>query len=374
MDLKKIVFISLSVFIGKQAIAQSDYSYYAIDKTIHPGDTNQLFLQIDNNNFFLNNEYGGDIVKGYTLLGFNFAPQLIYSPNPRLKLSGGANLLSYYGREEESDLSLLLSFQYNLHRNLDFILGSIYGTVNHEMIEPLFDFERFYLERVENGIQFLWNSERLKADLWLDWEYQIFHKDPFKERFNVGLSARYDLISNDNYAIQIPFQNLIRHEGGQINNNNEPVVTIYNNAIGLAFNKIIRTKIVNSISLSSYWLNYQDLSSTKEQMFIDGMGSYTTLEFKHSDYDLLLGYWYGHQHIAPIGNPVYETYSRTNIFVEEPIRQLISGKFNYHKTVSNGINLGARLGAYYDLLNSNMDYYWSVAVVINEKILIKNNN
>ena len=365
------IIIIFLLFISIQSYAQSNYDYYFNDKYINPNDTNKLFLQIDNNNFFINDEYGGDIVKGYTFLGFNLAPQLTYSPNSKLKFTGGANLLSYFGREEEIEVSLLLSFQYKLLPHLDFILGSIHGTTNHGMIEPLFDFERFYFDHTESGIQFLWNSKKIKADLWLDWEYQIFQGDPVKERFNVGLSSSYNLFSNENFSVNIPFQNLIRHEGGQINNNNEPVVTIYNNALGLSFNKFIKNKFINQISISSYWLNYQDLSSTKEQMFIDGMGSYTTLEFQHPDYDILLGYWYADQYIAPIGNPIYETYSRTNIFVEEPTRQIISGKFNYHKNVYNGINLGTRIGCYYDLLSSNLDYYWSLVVVINEKVLIK---
>lgn len=371
MPYKKNIIIIVLVFISISSFSQTHYSAYINDQSIYSSDTNKLYLQIDNNNFFINNEYGGDIVKGYTLLGFNFAPQLTYSPNSKIKLSGGANLLSYFGREEETNLSLLLSFQYKILPKLDFILGTIYGTINHEMIEPLFDFERFYLDNTENGIQFLWHGDRFNADLWLDWEYQIFQGDPVKERFNVGLSSFYNLFKNDNYALVIPFQNLIRHEGGQINNNNEPVVTIYNNALGLSASKFLKGKIIHEISLSSYWLNYQDLSSTKEQMFMDGMGSYTTLELKHTDYDILLGYWYADQYIAPIGNPVYETYSRTNIFVEEPTRHIISGKLNYHKNVYNGIILGTRMGCYYDLLSSNLDYYWSLVVVFNEKFFLK---
>lgn len=356
------------IFISSLLIAQSNFDYYNSHFKITTEDTNKLFFDIYNNNFFINNEYGGDIVKGYTIHGFNLTPKITYIPSSKLKLSGGFNILSYYGREEMTDFQFVMTFQYNLLPRLDFVLGSINGNLNHNLIEPLFDFERFYLRNVENGIQFLWDSKKLKADLWLDWEYQIFQGDPERERFNVGLVAKYELLNTNGFSIEIPFQNLVRHEGGQINDNDQPVVTIYDNALGLTFKKAIKK---NYISVSSYWLNYQDLSSTKEQVYIDGMGSYSTLEFNNPNFDFLLGYYYADEFIAPIGDPIYQTYNKINPLVTEPIRKLISGKFNYHKDVYKGINLGARIGAYYDLVNPNLDYYWSLVVVFDGRFFLK---
>lgn len=372
MNLKNLTLYIFLVFIGYQSIAQTDYNYYTLANKITKSDTSKLFLEVESNAFFVNNEFTNDIIKGYTLHGFNLSPKISYSPNSKIKFSGGLNVLSYYGRESNDKLHLLFSFQYKLLPKLDFVLGNIYGTVNHNMIEPLFDYERYYFKNIENGIQFLWNDKRISADLWLNWEQQIFSGDPFQEIFSVGLSSKINLINSETIELSIPFQNLVRHEGGQINSNkSDPVLTIYNNALGLSMNKSFDSKQIHDLTLSSYWVNYKDLSSTKEQMFIDGMGSYSTLELKNKNMDLMLGYWYGEQFISPIGNPIFETYSRTNIFVEEPIRKLITGKFNIHKEVYKGINLGARLGTYYDVSSSLLDYYWSIVVVMNGKFFLK---
>ncbi|MDA3954039.1 MAG: hypothetical protein PF485_10345 [Bacteroidales bacterium] len=364
--------ILLSSFLS---ISQIDNCNYIGDTKIYSADSNKLFLQIDNNNFIKNNEYTSSVIEGFTLLGFNIAPKFIYYPSTRIKLSLGGNFLTYNARENEIEASLLFSFQYKISPKFNFVLGNIYGTVNHRLIDPLFDSERFLNKNIENGLQLIWNSDRIFTDLWLDWERQIFQDDPFHEKFNVGLSSEFLIINKENrYKLSIPFQNLVRHEGGQIDKYKEPIVTIFNNATGLSFTKLFNDKFIHKLKISSFVVNYQDLSPLKERMYIDGTSSYSNLELINSNYNLTLGYWYGNQHIAPLGNPIYETYSRTKYYVEEPIRQLIISKLNYQKNVFKGINFGLRFDTYYDLLDSNLDYSWTVMVVFNQRFFLKDFN
>ncbi|MFC2152299.1 hypothetical protein ACFLSE_07200 [Bacteroidota bacterium] len=374
MNIRKyVILLILFLFYFNQGISQNNFHGYLQEYQIKDIDASKLFLQIDNNNFIKNNEYFGSIVEGYTLLGFNIAPRFEYFPNAKIKLCAGGIFLSYYGRENEVEASLLLSFQYKVHPNLDLILGNIYGTVNHKLIDPLFDFERYLSNNVENGIQFIWSSDRIFADLWLDWEQQILQSDPFQEMFNVGLSSEFIILNKENgLKIAVPFQNLIRHEGGQINSNNEePLTTIFNNATGISLSKPLKNKLVHKFFFNTYFVNYQDLSPNKRQMYIDGSASYTTLELTNSNFDFILGYWYGEQYVAPIGNPIFETYSRTKFYVEEPIRQLAIAKLNYKKDVYKGINLGARLEGFYDLLGNNFEYTWTMMVIFNGKFFLK---
>lgn len=366
-----LTILILNIFAFSQSYSQID-SIFIQDYKIQTSDTGKLFLQVDNNNFIKNNEYFGPIAEGYTLLGFNITPKFIYAPSTKLKLSFGGNFLTYYGRKNEVEARLLLAFQYKIHKKLDFFLGNIYGTTNHKLIEPLFDFERYLNNNVENGIQFLWNSDRIFADLWLDWEQQILHGDPYQEQFNVGLSSEFLVINREIFQLSIPFQNLIRHEGGQINSNSsKPLITIFNNATGIKLSKPLNTNLMKQVNLASYVVSYEDLSPTKQQVFINGMASYTTLDLTTSIFDLNFGYWHGEQYIAPIGNPLFESYSRTKFYVEEPIRKLAIGKINYSKKVFKGIDLGVRFESYYDILGSNLEYSWAVIVVFNEKYFLK---
>ncbi len=366
-----LTILILNIFAISQSYSQID-SIFIQDYKIQTSDTGKLFLQIDNNNFIKNNEYFGPIAEGYTLLGFNITPKFVYAPSTKLKLSFGGNFLTYYGRKNEVEARLLLAFQYKIHKKLDFVLGNIYGTTNHKLIEPLFDFERYLNNNVENGIQFLWNSDRIFADLWLDWEQQILQGDPFQEQFNVGLSSEFLIIDREIFQLSIPFQNLVRHEGGQINSNSsKPLITIFNNATGIKLSKPLNTNLIKQVNLASYVVSYEDLSPTKQQVFINGMASYTTLDLTTSIFDLNFGYWYGEQYIAPIGNPLFESYSRTKFYVEEPIRQLAIGKINYSKNVFKGIDLGVRFESYYDILGSNLEYTWAVMFTFNDKFFLK---
>ncbi len=373
MYIKKYYIIFCFVFIGLYAASQNNSSYLIKNYNINPEDTNKLFLQIDNVNFIKNYEYFGSIAEGYTLLGFNISPTFVYIPDSKIKLRLGGNFLSYYGRENELEASLLASLQYKINPNLHFILGNIYGTLNHKLIGPLLSFERYLNNNVENGIQFIWDSDRIFTDLWLDWEQQIFQDDPFQEKFNVGLSSEFIIFKkSDQYSFSIPFQNLIRHEGGQINSNrNEPLTTIFNNATGLSFSRNIQNKLIHKFNFTAYIVNYQDLSPTKRQMYIDGTASYSTFTLANNNFYFLFGYWYGKQYIAPIGNPIFETYSRTNFYVEEPIRQLITGNFNYQKDILDGINLGIRLETFYDIPGKNFEYAWAVIVVFDKRFFLK---
>lgn len=372
MNKKQFLLLFIMIFPGSATcLAQSYPSFYYDRETPDSAQNHSLFLQIDNSTFFKNNEYFGNIAKGYSLLGFHLTPRLTYHPNEKIKLSAGTQLLNYYGREDELKVSILLSFHYQFHKNVSLTLGNIRGTLNHRLIEPLFDYERFLTNNTENGIRFLWDSDKLFADLWLDWEQQILYNDPFQEKFNVGLSLNYQLFTRDSYTLSVPFQNTVRHHGGQINSNNEPLVTIFNNATGLQLTKNYPDCFFHTLKTSAYVANYQDLSPTKQQMFIDGTAFYSTLEFFHNNFNFLLGYWYGKQFIAPLGNPLYETYSRTNIFVEEPIRQLLTAKINYHQNIANGIFLNVRLEPFMDLMSGNIEYSYGLIIILKENFFLK---
>lgn len=374
MNFKRIIVFTLFLLFGSTiSFSQSYPPFYYHDIKIDSADTKKLLLQIDNTNFFKNNEYFGDIAEGYTLLGFHLTPRITYIPNKNIKLTAGTQILSYYGRKNEIEAALLLSFQYQFHKNISLTLGNINGTLNHRLIEPLFDYERYLNNNIENGIQFLWNSDHIFADLWIHWEQQIFQDDPFQEKFNVGLSANYKILEQEDYSISIPFQNLIRHEGGQINSTNEdPLITIFNNATGLSFKKYSAEKLIHTLKFSTYFASYQDLSPTKQQMYIDGTASYTTLELFNNRFDFLVGYWYGKQFVAPLGNPLFETYSRTKFFVEEPVRQLLTAKINYHNKIYNGIFLDLRFEPYFDLINGYFEYNYGLVIIFKESFFLKN--
>jgi hypothetical protein len=372
--MKKRVFILLALFITGffTSFSQSDISFFNQPYQILPEDTGRLFLRIDNSNFFKNNEYFGEITDGYTALGFHVTPQIEYFLNPKLKIAGGVHLLKYSGRDEFTKAIPLLSIQYKIHKNLNLILGNIYGTTNHAVIEPMYEFERYLNNYIENGIQFLWDSKNIHADLWLDWEQYILQGDPFQEKFNVGLSAQINVFKpSEKLSFSVDIQNIVRHEGGQVNKKNKPLYTVFNNATGISVSYQVNWKYLERIKFSPYWVNYQDLSPANNQMYIDGTAFYTTLEFLSKNLGLFLGYWYSEQYITPLGNPLFESISRNKWWVDNPQREILMAKISYQKKIIDGVSLSFRVETYSDLIDGNMDYSFGLILLFNDRFLLK---
>ncbi|HSM47280.1 MAG TPA: hypothetical protein VK872_05650, partial [Draconibacterium sp.] len=125
------------LFFSLSATAQYNNSIYFANTEINLLDSQKLFLNIANANFINNNEFFGDFVDGYTLIGFHLTPELVYFPTKRVKLKAGAHLLKYYGLERFSSVIPVFSFQFALMPSLSMIFGSLYGTANHRIIEPV---------------------------------------------------------------------------------------------------------------------------------------------------------------------------------------------------------------------------------------------
>lgn len=117
---------------------------------------NELRFNLYNYNFFVNNEYKGERVSGYTLPGFRLTPTLSYSLEENLFIEGGVSLLHYWGANKYPNVvySNLPSwagdqFQRGVHavpffravwqinRSLRFSLGNIDYRNLHGLSEPL---------------------------------------------------------------------------------------------------------------------------------------------------------------------------------------------------------------------------------------------
>jgi hypothetical protein len=59
------------------------------------GQTGDLSLRIKSIAFIKNNEYTSPVIEGYTLTGFFFHPELVYSPSGKITLRAGTHLFRY---------------------------------------------------------------------------------------------------------------------------------------------------------------------------------------------------------------------------------------------------------------------------------------
>ena len=360
------------LFLSLSATAQYNNSIYFANTEINPLDSQKLFLKISNANFINNNEFYGNFVDGYTLIGFHLTPELVYFPTKRVKLKAGAHLLKYYGLESFSSVIPVFSFQFTLTPSLSMIFGSLYGTVNHKLIEPLYEFERFFVKNHEGGIQFLLKTGFLESDTWLNWERFIIEGDPFQEEFTLGTSNIAKLIQDGaKIELSIPFQMIASHKGGQISSIDGNIETIVNTAAGILVRKKFSDRGFKYIELSNYFLSYHDLSHTKTLPYSQGLGVYSNLITEWRSLTIGAGYWYADRYITKRGRPVFHTVSvKVPLYFEET-RQLITSKIMLNKRVGKEVGIGLRFETYYDLLNKKLNYTYGFHIIYNQRFFLK---
>ena len=364
------VVIFVSVFTV--SMAQYNNEIYMTNPFLEPADSQRLYLHIDNSNFLSNNEFAGNFVNGYTLIGFNLTPELVYQPSEKIRLKAGAHFLHYYGRENFSSAIPVFSLQYKLTPSFHMIFGSLNGTLNHKLIEPLFEFERFFTNHKESGLQVLLNTPFIHSDTWLNWEKFILEGDPFQEEFVVGSSNTISLSKPESLIrIQLPIQLLASHKGGEINSVDLSVQTIVNSATGFSITGLFEDSGFRSVEISSFVLTYNDLSKAKKYPYIKGMASYSNLITQWKDFTFGVGYWYGDQFISSRGRTLFQSVSLKDPLYFDKVRQMLTSKFIFNKKVGREVKIGLRLESYYDLVNKNLDYTFGLHVIYRQSFFLK---
>jgi len=365
----KILLVVIAILLSKELLAQFNNSVFLSNSEINTIDSNKLFFELDNINMFKNNEYFGQFIEGYTIIGYTANPKLTYYYGNKTKISAGAHLLKYSGENDFTKILPIFSFQSKLTDSIDLVIGQIYGSTNHQLIESIFQFERLIENQVENGIQFLVNKKRFTSDIWLNWEQFILKNDPFQEIFTQGTSSKLTLFNNNRLILAIPLQTIISHHGGQVNSHSEELLqTFFNGTIGLNISYSIKDNFIRNIALKNYLVLYKDLSPTPVQLYKEGYAFFPNLIISSKNIDLLTGYWRANDFMSPRGELLFQSISDKNIATAESNRELITIKFDFHKTIVKNLQFGARFEGYYDLINSNFDYVYGLHLVFTPKI------
>ncbi|HYH16178.1 MAG TPA: hypothetical protein VD794_13210, partial [Flavisolibacter sp.] len=243
--------------------------------------------------------------------------------------------------------------------------------LNHRFIEPIYDVESIISDRLEQGVQMIFNKKRLWLDWYVDWEKAIVLNSPYREEFTTGISSRIKLINTNKVNVEVPLQAIVAHKGGQIDTSNLPVESLVNTAIGasLAFNT--NSAFVKTIRTEHYFAYYKDISGQKLQLYNNGTGWYSSLLFKTKWLDIDARYWKGQRFHGPRGGPLYSSISEKVPGYGEPDRELIFLSFIYDRQLFPNVNLDFRLEPYYDLRNKMMEYSYSLFLRFNKDFLLK---
>lgn len=222
-----------------------------------------LGVSVDALAFFKDNEYDGDVVKGYSLPGFRVQPRLTYTPLREVHLEAGFHATVYEGANKYPayvfhDIAHWKGNQYTSGAHVlpffraearlggptdarpdgrrsrtTIVLGDIYGGAAHGLALPLYNPELTLTDDPEAGAQVIVERRRWTSDVWINWQSYIYEEDTHQEAFTVGWSQRVVLPK----GFSIPVQLTVQHRGGEqdIPDLHLGVQTISNGAVGVAY-------------------------------------------------------------------------------------------------------------------------------------------
>ncbi len=345
-----IIFLTLSVSAGW---CQLNNMVFEDRMALDAPDSGKLLAGLNALGFFKNNEYVRTIVKGYTLFGYQFQPYLSYHVARNVRIDAGAYFQKDFGNSDISTVAPIFSVKWK-SKDYSVIFGNLEGSLNHRLIEPLYDFERVMNNRLETGVQFQINREDFFADAWIDWQYMQYLNDTKQEQFVAGLSMQKRLLRLGSGALYVPLQVIARHQGGQLDNARLAIQSLVNTATGISWIQPMEGKI-KEIALSGYYVFDKDITKTR-QAYLDGDGVYfngsVTTQF---GLEIMASYWQGREFMAFQGGKIYSAASVDGQTIQ-PSPNLMILRFLYNYPVADNLVLSLRYEPFYDLAYGSFQY------------------
>ena len=296
---------------------------------------------------------------------------LEYHAGRDTRLRAGVHLLKYSGLGRYHQAVPLFSFHHRFYSGLEMVFGSLYGALDHELIEPLYAFDRVFTHHNESGLQFLVDLDFIKADIWVNWERFIFSGDPFREEFTAGFSSRVPLIGNDGpLRVEVPLQVLVNHKGGQIDTSGERMQNLVNFAGGVHVELDVDHSFINMVSFRGYMAGFKDLSNELRYPWDNGRGFYPNLVVTTRWLEAGAGYWAGRRFVAPRGEPLFQSVSAVDHLLAEEHREMITSKIIINRRLLRGVDMGLRFEVYYDLPAGRFDHSGGFHILIDQRFFI----
>ncbi len=348
--------ICVFLLLATQVYGQLDNRIFRDSTFYSPHKSQKLGLEFTP--FFRNNEYFTGTQDGQTYFGFQVQAAGFIQINPQAELHLGFYGLQNYGDQKSiSQLVPLASLIYRTHRST-FIAGTLKGAAHHQLVEPLYQMERFYTDRNENGFQWLFNTPSTQTDLWMDWEVNTNRNIPRREVFTVGLNHGHKFSLHPEHSIRPQLQMLYRHKGPSNGSSTLPIQTLINTAIGGTYEFRRGEK---KVSLMSYLLDYRDFSITPSNSYVDGLGFYQTAAFSPNNrWDLMVNYWNGIEYQSAIGGAIYQSVNPFDRRFPERKRSLMFFRVHHHRMLGKNLMVDLRFDPYYDLNNGIIEPSYSL--------------
>lgn len=287
-----------------------------------------------------NNEFGENNNPGKTLLGNQLWFGGKYYFNQQLSASLGYLLQYDFGDENTPSLHLpIFNLEYNTQKSR-ILIGSLQGNTNHNLIEPIYNYENTFTKPIEYGLQFFHFNKFISYQSWLDWRQLAKVKNSQQEIISFGQTALFHLIDSAKFPlnISIPSALLVYHQGGEALNVPQKIQTCFNANLGLRI-----SDKANRVRLESFILYSNDVSPSINHAFKDGHAYMTNLTVfgKENPRDksislqrIVATYYKAIELYTPLGAPLFSSELFGKPYLNARNREILMLRYQYERKLS----------------------------------------
>jgi len=364
--------ITVLISAGYCVKAQNFYESYNPQFTGDTSDSEKFSFHLYNNNFIKNNEYFGSYTEGITYIGSVLQPEITWAISNKFSLSGGWYFRQFYGQDEFNKSVPVIRGTYRFRPDAQIIIGQTKGQLQHGFIEPLYNTDNYFTKNPEYGLQLLINRKKFHTDLYMDWEKFILPGETQQEVITGGLLADYSMNGiAENRGLSAHFQSIIHHFGGQIDNSDSPLQSRANLAAGLKYIFIPGSKVLDRLTLSSFYIQAMELSQTNTIPFESGFALHNAITFENKWAKLSIGWFHGEYFFTPLGDYLFQSVSQLNNWYVGEKRDLITPKLLIGHNIMKGVNFGFCIETYYDLQRNANDFSYGLNISVNGEVFEK---
>lgn len=312
-------------------------------------DEEMLYFSVENNNYFINNEYFNDFQKGYTAPGSWIRPSLLWNIDNELTVKAGVFLQHNYGTDTLAAKRMSITATWDMSPTSTLTIGDYNSVETYLLPDYMFDKEIQFTNPFDQGVVYEWLPGRLETRLWVAWKRYINAGDPFREEIFGGISGNLVLSESDISRFNIPFAFTAYHKGGQIDASDLPLQNVFNYRIGFKYD-------IGTCGLYGSYNKFINDASIPETFYDNGeaidMGAFHNPGRWYFD----IGYWRANKFYSPFGKPMYSSISSVEEGFNTKERSLMKSVISYKKDITYYANFYFRVGMFYDTKASLFDY------------------
>ena len=330
-----------------------------------------LYLDVDVTAFLRDAEYFMPFCKGYTAVAARLTPTLRYRINNRATVRGGVLLTALAGSDNRCRLEPVIAFDYSPWPWLTLTVGTLRGSLHHQLGEPMYSNERWVYAYKEDGLQLVTLTRHWESDTWLNWEHFLKPWTPDQERFTLGTRHRFTLLgsADDAWRLTVPLAFIGCHRGGQFSTLDTCIETLFNESVGLGAS--YEGSLVGfDLNLPLYLFQNASPRGERYTPFENGWGLYPQAGLHFNLRRLRLGfdcgYWHASRYIAPRGSYLFQSVSWHDASFAMTDRRMLTLALNLSHSYK-GLRLDINAQCYYDIHLRKTDFVFGLVVAWDEK-------